>query len=107
MALRLITFAQGSAIRPGAMLGDSEVLDLTAAGLPHADMGAIIAAGAPALSAIRALVAHPPAAARLPLSAVKLLAPIPRPSRNIFCVGRNYMDHVAEGDRTRGITILN
>jgi 2-keto-4-pentenoate hydratase/2-oxohepta-3-ene-1,7-dioic acid hydratase in catechol pathway len=22
----------------------------------------------------------------------------------VFCVGRNYMDHVAEGDRTRGIT---
>lgn len=108
MALRLITFAAkttpGAAPRPGAMLGDSEVLDLTAAGLPQADMGAIIAAGAPALAAIRALVANPPAAARLPLSAVKLLAPIPRPARNIFCVGRNYMDHVAEGDRTRGIT---
>lgn len=104
MALRLITFAQGSAVRPGAMLGDSEVLDLTAAGLPQADMAAIIAVGAPALAAIRALVANPPAAARLPLAAVKLLAPIPRPARNIFCVGRNYMDHVAEGDRTRGIT---
>ena len=33
-----------------------------------------------------------------------LMAPIPRPHRNVFCVGRNYMDHVAEGDRTRGIT---
>jgi len=35
---------------------------------------------------------------------VALQAPIPKPRRNVFCVGRNYMDHVAEGDRTRGIT---
>ena len=40
----------------------------------------------------------------LPLGSVALQAPIPRPRRNVFCVGRNYMDHVAGGDRTRGIT---
>ena len=33
---------------------------------------------------------------RLPLSSVKLLAPIPTPPRNIFCVGKNYADHVKE-----------
>jgi len=32
----------------------------------------------------------------LPLKAVKLLAPIPRPARNIFCVGKNYHDHAHE-----------
>lgn len=32
----------------------------------------------------------------VPLSAVKLLAPIPRPRRNIFCVGKNYYDHAHE-----------
>ncbi|REJ21088.1 MAG: hypothetical protein C6W58_00900 [Bacillaceae bacterium] len=31
-----------------------------------------------------------------PLSAVKLQAPIPRPKKNIMCVGKNYRDHVAE-----------
>ena len=31
-----------------------------------------------------------------PLSDVSLLAPIPRPARNIFCVGKNYRDHAAE-----------
>lgn len=30
------------------------------------------------------------------LADVTLLAPIPRPHRNIFCIGKNYLDHVAE-----------
>lgn len=31
-----------------------------------------------------------------PLKRVRLLAPIPHPARNIFCLGRNYADHAAE-----------
>jgi 2-keto-4-pentenoate hydratase/2-oxohepta-3-ene-1,7-dioic acid hydratase in catechol pathway len=31
-----------------------------------------------------------------PQKRVRLLAPIPSPSRNIFCLGRNYADHAAE-----------
>ena len=30
------------------------------------------------------------------LTAIQLLAPIPRPRRNIFCVGKNYFDHAKE-----------
>lgn len=33
------------------------------------------------------------------LASVELLAPLLRPVRNIFCVGRNYREHVEEGDR--------
>ncbi len=33
---------------------------------------------------------------RLSLSEVQLEAPIPRPRRNIFCVGKNYLDHIQE-----------
>ena len=33
---------------------------------------------------------------RLPLSAVRLLSPIPFPRRNILCVGKNYHAHAAE-----------
>lgn len=33
---------------------------------------------------------------RFPLSDVTLLAPIPRPHRNIICVGKNYRDHAKE-----------
>jgi 2-keto-4-pentenoate hydratase/2-oxohepta-3-ene-1,7-dioic acid hydratase in catechol pathway len=34
--------------------------------------------------------------AGVPIDAVTLLAPIPLPRRNIFCVGKNYRDHIAE-----------
>jgi len=37
-----------------------------------------------------------PAGARLPLTAVRLDAPFPRPRRNIFCVGKNYREHAKE-----------
>lgn len=30
------------------------------------------------------------------LEAARLLAPIPRPARNVFCLGRNYAEHAAE-----------
>ena len=32
----------------------------------------------------------------IPLSDVKLLAPLPRPPRNVFCVGKNYHEHAKE-----------
>ena len=30
-----------------------------------------------------------------------LIAPIPVPKTNVFCVGRNYAEHIAEGDRAQ------
>jgi 2-keto-4-pentenoate hydratase/2-oxohepta-3-ene-1,7-dioic acid hydratase in catechol pathway len=33
---------------------------------------------------------------RLPLSAVTLCAPLPKPQRNLFCIGRNYRAHAEE-----------
>jgi 2-keto-4-pentenoate hydratase/2-oxohepta-3-ene-1,7-dioic acid hydratase in catechol pathway len=39
----------------------------------------------------------PPAAGlRLPLEVVALRAPLPRPRRNLFCIGRNYHSHAQE-----------
>ncbi|MCA3303250.1 MAG: fumarylacetoacetate hydrolase family protein [Roseomonas sp.] len=102
--MNLITFADAAGSRAGVLLSGGRVLDLAVAMPPARDMISIIEGGAPMLAAIRALAANPPANALLPLAGVALQAPIPKPRRNVFCVGRNYMDHVAEGDRTRGIT---
>lgn len=41
-----------------------------------------------------------PLGVAVPLSNVKLLAPIPRPRKNIFGIGLNYVEHVAESSRT-------
>jgi 2-keto-4-pentenoate hydratase/2-oxohepta-3-ene-1,7-dioic acid hydratase in catechol pathway len=103
-ALNLITFADAAGSRAGVLLAGGRVLDLAVAMPPARDMISIIEAGAPMLAAIRAIAAAPPANAVVALESVALQAPIPKPRRNVFCVGRNYMDHVAEGDRTRGIT---
>ena len=103
-ALNLITFADAAGSRAGVLLAGGRVLDLAVAMPPARDMISIIEAGAPMLAAIRAIAANPPANAVVALESVALQAPIPQPRRNVFCVGRNYMDHVAEGDRTRGIT---
>lgn len=38
---------------------------------------------------------------RLPLADVRLAAPV-RPPKNVFCVGRNYLEHAKEGARALG-----
>jgi 2-keto-4-pentenoate hydratase/2-oxohepta-3-ene-1,7-dioic acid hydratase in catechol pathway len=38
----------------------------------------------------------PPSGTRLPVEAITLRAPLPRPLRSLFCVGRNYRAHAAE-----------
>ncbi len=34
-----------------------------------------------------------------------LMAPIPAPRKNIFCVGRNYREHIAEGEKAQNIKV--
>jgi 2-keto-4-pentenoate hydratase/2-oxohepta-3-ene-1,7-dioic acid hydratase in catechol pathway len=45
-------------------------------------------------------------AERRPFESVRLLAPIPRPLKNVFCVGRNYAAHAEEGARVRGQQVV-
>ena len=84
--------------RPGILL-DKRLIDIPAAlGAAEATstMLGIIRAGAPMLKRLRALAAKKDAAT-LDLTEVKLHAPIPRPSKNVFCVGWNYLEHFEEG----------
>jgi 2-keto-4-pentenoate hydratase/2-oxohepta-3-ene-1,7-dioic acid hydratase in catechol pathway len=50
-------------------------------------------------------IQHPTSPRPLPLALVRLLAPIPRPARNVVCVGLNYADHVAESKSVVGATL--
>jgi len=40
-----------------------------------------------------------------PVGDIRWHAPIPRPSKNVFCVGRNYLTHIEEGARARGVAV--
>jgi 2-keto-4-pentenoate hydratase/2-oxohepta-3-ene-1,7-dioic acid hydratase in catechol pathway len=40
----------------------------------------------------------------IPLADVTLRAPL-QPSKNVFCVGRNYREHIAEGAAAQGLTV--
>ena len=42
----------------------------------------------------------------LALADAKVLAPFPRPTKNVFCIGRNYKAHIEEGARARGKPVV-
>ena len=102
--LRLATFAPDAAAAPrlGAVRADGRIVDLTRAGLPGVDatrMVSLIEAGAEALAAVRRATA---AGDGPPVEDVRLLAPIPAPTRNVYAVGWNYLEHFEEGQAARG-----
>ncbi len=102
--MKLVSIAHQGRTAAGLWLGQ-QLLDLGAAAraagetIELGSMLAIIRGGEPALAAVQRLeqgCGRWPQAV-LPLADCTLLAPIPVPVRNIFCVGRNYLDHVNEG----------
>jgi 2-keto-4-pentenoate hydratase/2-oxohepta-3-ene-1,7-dioic acid hydratase in catechol pathway len=102
--MRLVTyrFAVDAAARLGAIVDDL-VVDIEALGeandvaFPDSMLG-FITLGPVAVAKASALLRAGdfPVGAAIPLADVKLLAPIPRPTKNIFGIGLNYIDHVAE-----------
>jgi 2-keto-4-pentenoate hydratase/2-oxohepta-3-ene-1,7-dioic acid hydratase in catechol pathway len=90
--LRIACYWWGGSRHVGRLSEDGSELTPLALGPRAQEVGA--------LALIERLAANEsmPAAAgsRLPLSAVRLDAPLPRPRRNIFCVGKNYRAHAAE-----------
>ena len=104
--MKLVTFRHDveSAARLGA-IWDDLVVDLGALGdardFPMPDqMLDLIDLGPAALDAAQDwfedFEGEFPFATAFPLEDVMLLAPIPRPRKNIFCIGLNYRDHIAE-----------
>ncbi|MGI8549984.1 MAG: fumarylacetoacetate hydrolase family protein [Dehalococcoidia bacterium] len=100
--MKYVTYEQGGAPHLGAVV-DGKVVDLSGvagANLPS-DMLSLIRAGHQTW--YRAQEAVGSAGNNgIPLECVRLLAPIPRPARNIFCLGRNYAEHALESTRALG-----
>jgi 2-keto-4-pentenoate hydratase/2-oxohepta-3-ene-1,7-dioic acid hydratase in catechol pathway len=95
----------------GAVLDDETVVDLTAARQgdhAFASMLAFLDAGTEGLERAREIAtssAHlgENKSTRVSLEDVRCLAPIPRPRKNVFCVGLNYPSHVAANAAALGI----
>ena len=51
---------------------------------------------------MRELLDHAGPTAGHPIASVRWHAPIPRPLKNVFCLGRNYVAHAEEAARARG-----
>jgi 2-keto-4-pentenoate hydratase/2-oxohepta-3-ene-1,7-dioic acid hydratase in catechol pathway len=110
--MRLATFRDGAGTRIGVVRGE-RIVDLARAALLTGeeppielrDMVALIRAGNAGVARVRALLEGTPAEAELALGEVGLLAPIPRPTKNVFCLGRNYAEHAAESLRAIGAEV--
>jgi 2-keto-4-pentenoate hydratase/2-oxohepta-3-ene-1,7-dioic acid hydratase in catechol pathway len=79
--------------RPGVGILSSDLQSVLPLGLPEAELprGAL-----PVIEMLAAGAPLPATGAPVALDAVQLLAPIPRPRRNLFCVGKNYHAHAKE-----------
>ena len=87
--MRLVTFSAGDHPQPGLVV-NQKVIEL-----PYPDLVAFLEDGDRARQTALKLAGNPSAAAMHPLSAVRLLAPLPKPPKFI-CIGLNYRDHAIE-----------
>ena len=97
--MRFVTFsAQGINNRPGVLDAAGQfIVDLEAEGIAS-DLTALIEQGGKGLEAVRQALMQPTRA--VPLAQAALGAPIPRPRRNIMCVGKNYFEHSKEFEKS-------
>jgi 2-keto-4-pentenoate hydratase/2-oxohepta-3-ene-1,7-dioic acid hydratase in catechol pathway len=113
VGMRFATCALGPNGAPGlvVVLDDGTMVDVKAAaarqktklGFDPASMLDLIKSGDAGFAQVRTVAerAAQQKAGLLPLAQARLLSPIPRPDRNIYCVGWNYLDHFEEGKNAR------
>ena len=95
--MKLVSYLHQGVAGVGAMrcTGDAIIsLSMGANALPD-DINDFIAMGDAALGTAATVVERGDADL-IPMEQAKLLAPVPRPRRNIICVGKNYRDHALE-----------
>ncbi|MBL8518048.1 MAG: fumarylacetoacetate hydrolase family protein [Betaproteobacteria bacterium] len=105
--MRLVTYQSlGSPdLRTGIQINQYDVLDIAReaaarqSALAIATMLDIIRGGEAAMALLREIESAPRTDAVV-LNKAVLKAPIPRPAKNVFCVGWNYLEHFAEGGKT-------
>jgi 2-keto-4-pentenoate hydratase/2-oxohepta-3-ene-1,7-dioic acid hydratase in catechol pathway len=102
--MRLVTYQMlnTTELKTGILISKDQVLDIVAeASLRKSTTNVstmldIIRGGEPTMTLLREIIVAPKTVPIL-LNKALLKAPIPRPTKNIFCVGWNYLEHFAEG----------
>ena len=108
--MKLVTYRDGAAaegrlgvVQDGLVIDVEYLGEAVGAALPS-DMLTLIDLGPDGLAEIRRALAETegarPAGIAVPEENVRLLAPIPRPRKNIFGIGLNYVEHVAESAKS-------
>jgi 2-keto-4-pentenoate hydratase/2-oxohepta-3-ene-1,7-dioic acid hydratase in catechol pathway len=111
--MKLLTFIRHGIPSPGLALEDGRILDLaeSARGGDHrfdtASVLGLIDGGDAAVAWMNELLAEAAfrSVATVAAHEVTIVAPIPRPLKNVFCIGRNYVDHIKEGERAQAVEI--
>lgn len=92
--MRLVTFKKEKTARIGALVANDRcVIDLTSAGLGN-NLNELIDGGATRLDEASKAIAA--ASVTHDVADIRMSAPLPRPRRNILCVGKNYHEHAEE-----------
>lgn len=111
MRLATCVLKTGAAPTVVAVLDDGRLVDLKAESqrqkiklaFDPTSMLALIKSGNDGMAQLHAMIER--AASQkghlLAMSQVQFLSPIPRPDRNIYCIGWNYLDHFEEGQKAR------
>ena len=93
--MRIATYRHQNRRAVGRLSPDGLALKAFALGAEEERRGALAL-----VERLAAGTALPPTGPAIPLSQVTLEAPLPRPRRNIFCVGKNYHEHAHEFARS-------
>lgn len=96
--MKFVTYTYEGASAAGVLSADeSAVIPVSELGLKAGSMNELICELGGSLPVI------PAAAESIPLSEVKLDAPIPEPKQDVVCLGLNYRDHVDEATRADAV----
>jgi 2-keto-4-pentenoate hydratase/2-oxohepta-3-ene-1,7-dioic acid hydratase in catechol pathway len=111
MRLATCVLSAGAAPTVVAVLDDGKIIDLKAEAsrqkiklrFDATSMLAFIKSGNDGMAQLKAIVdrAAQQKTHLLTLEQAQFMSPIPRPDRNIYCVGWNYLDHFEEGQKAR------
>ena len=90
--MRYATFIHDGSQKVGTVSADGLSVTPLALNPAEAELGVL----ALVIRQVQGQALPAPAGAPMALAQVRLVAPVPRPRRNIFCVGRNYQAHAKE-----------